>query len=270
MNRLLAAAPLLIALLAPAASTEAQGLRPPHEHRLRWDEDWNRFGTGEIAALSFLTIGGVGLHLHLVPDQPGPEGGWLLDDWVREGLHLSSPGGRSAAATASDILVSGAILYPFLIDTAAVTWIGDHNDDVANQMLWINVLSFVTTNSLLSFIKNVVRRERPFGPRCEDDPAYDSSCEGADRYRSFFSGHSANAFTGASLVCVHHANLPLYGNRLADAGACMGAMTVAVAVAVLRIVADKHYLSDVVVGAVAGILSGLLMPHLLHYGLDPN
>jgi membrane-associated phospholipid phosphatase len=46
-------------------------------------------------------------------------------------------------------------------------------------------------------------------------------------------------------------------------------MSVATATALLRIVADKHYLSDVVVGAAVGTASGLLLPLVLHYRASP-
>jgi hypothetical protein len=70
---------------------------------------------------------------------------------------------------------------------------------------------------------------------------------------------------------VHHAYLHLYGSRIGDALACVAAEGTAAAVGVLRTVADKHYLSDVLVGLGVGTLSGVGIP-LLYYrtGLVPG
>lgn len=274
MTRVAATLICSVSLLVQVEPVAAQADGPPAEetdgHRLHWDEDWNRFGTGELAAFSFLTVASYGMQFFLVPDVAGQAGGVLLDDWIREGLYLRSPEGRSAAATASDFLVNAALFWPFAVDTAGVAWIEDQNSDVAGQLFWMNMLSLMTTTAGLTFTKNVIRRERPYGRECVADRSYDRSCTGPDRFRSFYSGHAAYAFTGASLVCVHHAHLPLYGNDIADAAACGGAMAIATSVAILRIVADKHYFSDVVVGALLGFVSGFVMPQLLHYGLDPD
>jgi membrane-associated phospholipid phosphatase len=58
----------------------------------------------------------------------------------------------------------------------------------------------------------------------------------------------------------------LFGGAGADAATCGTALGSATAVALLRVVARKHYLSDVAVGAVVGLASGFGVPQLLHYG----
>ena len=259
-----------VSLLVQAAPVEAQDAAGDGGHRLHWDGDWNRFGTGELAALSFLTVATYGMQFFLIPDVAGQAGGVLLDDPIREALYIRDPEARGLAATFSDILVNGTLLWPFAVDVGAVAWIEDRNPDVAGELFFINALSLMTTAAGLTFTKNVIRRERPYGRECVTNREYDRSCVGPDRFRSFYSGHSAFAFTGASLVCIHHAYLPLYGNDVADAAACGGAMLMATAVATLRIVADKHYFSDVLIGAILGFVSGFVMPQVLHYGLDPD
>lgn len=70
--------------------------------------------------------------------------------------------------------------------------------------------------------------------------------DGSNEY-GFPSGHSANAFAGATLLSME------YGDRYPWVN--YAAYTVAGGVAVLRVAHDKHYWSDVLVGAGLGILS---------------
>jgi membrane-associated phospholipid phosphatase len=59
--------------------------------------------------------------------------------------------------------------------------------------------------------------------------------------------------------------LPLYGGGLADRAACATALGVGAVTASLRVASDRHYGSDVIVGAGIGLGVGWLMPTLLHY-----
>jgi membrane-associated phospholipid phosphatase len=61
-------------------------------------------------------------------------------------------------------------------------------------------------------------------------------------------------------------HVPLYGDQLADVLACAGTLTLAATTGVLRIVGDRHYATDVLVGAMIGFTVGYGMPTLLHYG----
>ena len=63
--------------------------------------------------------------------------------------------------------------------------------------------------------------------------------------------------------------LPLYGSRAASIAACAGTMSLATTTALLRIVADKHWASDVLAGSATGLATGLLIPLLLHYAHEP-
>ena len=54
------------------------------------------------------------------------------------------------------------------------------------------------------------------------------------------------------------------GSKFASLG-CGGAMTIAGATALLRIIADKHYATDTLVGALVGITSGMLLPYVMHF-----
>jgi hypothetical protein len=71
--------------------------------------------------------------------------------------------------------------------------------------------------------------------------------------------------TAAGLVCVHHRYLPIYDSDAADAGACALLSAATVATGVARIMADRHFASDVIAGGAIGFGSGYGLPWLLHY-----
>jgi len=123
------------------------------------------------------------------------------------------------------------------------------------QLALINAETFAVNEVLYLSITNVVQEKRPPGAECENDP----HC-----VKSFWSGHEANVFAAASLLCAEHGALDLYGGD-ADAVVCGTALAVASGIGVLRIAADDHYASDVVVGALVGGATGYLMPTLLHF-----
>jgi hypothetical protein len=70
----------------------------------------------------------------------------------------------------------------------------------------------------------------------------------------------------AGLVCVHHQHLPLFGGGFADLAPCLIMIGVSAATGVLRLVYDEHWASDVMVGWADGILSGYVLPSLMHFG----
>jgi membrane-associated phospholipid phosphatase len=82
---------------------------------------------------------------------------------------------------------------------------------------------------------------------------------------SFFSGHTTIAATSAGLVCANHSRLPLWGHPVADASACALSSTAAVFTGVSRILADRHYATDVLAGFGFGFGIGYAVPVLLHY-----
>lgn len=76
---------------------------------------------------------------------------------------------------------------------------------------------------------------------------------------SFYSGHANAAFVGAALCGVV---LPRRFPKMHPAWAWGGGLTAAAGVAALRVAAGKHYPTDVLVGAAAGTLFGLLFARL--------
>jgi membrane-associated phospholipid phosphatase len=79
------------------------------------------------------------------------------------------------------------------------------------------------------------------------------------------SGHASLAFMAASALCVQHSRLSLYGS--ADAAVCPSALAIAATTSVLRIVADRHWATDVIAGALVGSAVGGVVS-AVHLGMN--
>ncbi len=260
-----AALAVILALAAsPACAQDA--------HRLRWSADWSRVHPAAYAAAG-VAVGGALVFDSLV--DPGPEalvrGPEAFDAMWRERLMAPRAEDRERAATLSDVLLVALLSWP-LADSIFVAGMGDQNTDVFWQLTSMAMESYAADLLIATVAKQLVARERPHGARCTledrlEDPA---RCGPAGRLRSFYSGHASAAFNAAGLVCVAHAHLPLYGSEAADWFACGIALITAGTVATLRVIADRHHASDVLIGSVVGLLTGFLMPFLLHFQWDPD
>jgi membrane-associated phospholipid phosphatase len=130
----------------------------------------------------------------------------------------------------------------------------------------LDTLIVAESTVVAAVINQVVKfgfaRERPFVhylPRAPD-PLRELTSSPSDDNLSFFSGHTTMAFaiaTSSATVAT------LRGYRLAPLLWGTG-LTLASSVGYLRIAADKHYFSDVVIGAIVGSLVGVGLPVLFH------
>jgi membrane-associated phospholipid phosphatase len=130
----------------------------------------------------------------------------------------------------------------------------------------MNLQSFAISGAIsLSFQK--MGRVRPVERGCREDPNYANQCDDpVFLNQSFVSGHTAIAFTGAGLTCAHHRHLPLYGGGWPDVAICVATLAAASSTAVLRVMSDRHYASDSLLGVGIGLVSGWGLPEWLHYG----
>lgn len=101
------------------------------------------------------------------------------------------------------------------------------------QILVADAFAAVMMATMVNGLKYSINRRRPDGSNA-----------------SFPSGHTATAFTGATLLA-HE-----YGHR--SIWIPVAGYTLASATGVMRVLNNRHYLSDVVVGAAVGILSAEL------------
>ena len=208
-----------------------------------------------------LAGGVVGTMLLPEPKQPVWQSGILMDGGARSMLAAGSREGRKTAAIASDWLQRGLLLYPFLVDSLMVAGVVHGNAEVAFQMSMINLQAVLITQLVTGLTKHLFGRARPDASRCAEGDSL--AC--GEQNMSFMSGHTSSAFVGAGLICAHHENLSLYGDGAAGAVTCGLALGAAGAVGTLRVMADRHHLSDVLAGAAVGLTAGYLLPNILNY-----
>ncbi len=176
-----------------------------------------------------------------------------LDESLRDALVWSNPG---RASSISDFVGfgGGPLLTIGLLGAAA------RHDDRWGE--WpvdalLAVESMVIASNLNQAVKLAVGRERPFVHQLADaDKA--STAHPDDNNLSFYSGHTSYVFslaTAAGTIATRR------GRRWAPA-VWAGGLVLATATGWLRIAADKHWTSDVVVGAVVGGAVGVALPRL--------
>ncbi len=265
-----ALAMLLTCLTATSAFGEPasgfdQWLYPEH---LRTEDAREDTSTGEVTARTLLRHSnlangivwlGAAAAVNLAgspPSSPNWEGGILLDDDLRDVLRSGSAGDRELADDISTGLLVTTIAAPLLLD--AVLKKGWYDDDqvtaglMAERWLEATALTVFTTE----LTKIIVGRERPFNDKCDGSPPSDADCDKSSRRESFFSGHSSVAATGAGLLCANALKRQLWGDTAYGLISCGLGISTAAATGILRIAADKHWSTDVVVGWAVGGLVG--------------
>ena len=260
--------------LAPSRSivpSAVEGSNPRTSRPSEPSFEWSARLTTVVDAVAtgLMSAGVLGVALFLPsPDVPRWSGPVLLDEATRSAFLLPTLESRATGSAISDAILGTLLVWP-LADAAVA--LGRGGTEVALEMMAINLQSYALTTLVTELFKRLVGRERPRQGACNDRG--DCPPNDASENVSFVSGHTSLAATAAGLVCVHHENLPLYGDGLRDRMACYTAIGAAVAVGVLRIASDAHYLSDVLAGAVIGFLSGYVLPDWLRYDIgdtDPD
>jgi membrane-associated phospholipid phosphatase len=228
-----------------------------------WRREWPTFGGWEAVATVTAGVGTGVLFMLKPPSDPRWEGGILFDDSVRTHMRLDSADARKRVRALGDLPYYAAPVLPLIVDPLLVAWLV-RDDSKAAFNLEMTALEGFAYAGLLSFVSTRLSvRERPDSSECRRTHADDSECE-IDT-EAFWSGHTSIAAASAGLVCANHHYMPLWGHPVADAGACVLATSGALWTGVSRILADRHYTTDVVVGFGAGFASGYLVPTLLHY-----
>lgn len=165
----------------------------------------------------------------------------------------------SRANTASNVLLSVNIGLPFALNLADVLASVPAGHKAKGYFSDAVVLgeAMVVNAALTSAIKNIFRRPRPW--------TYDESSTVGDRNAldstlSFYSGHTSASFTAATsysyLFMLRHPDSPLV------VPCWLATHLMAGATGVTRVLAGRHFWTDVIAGAVAGSATGFLVTYL--------
>jgi membrane-associated phospholipid phosphatase len=172
-----------------------------------------------------------------------------FDAAARRAFRLAHPG---PADTASSLLAFG--LAPALALGLDVAAAGQKHE---LRRVFVDVLIIVEAAVLAAdvdqLVKFTVGRERP-AEHAQSLMGLPTTSR--DGNASFFSGHTTLVF---SLATASGMVATLRRDRLAPLVWALG-LSVATVTGYLRIAADRHYLSDVLVGALVGSASGMVVP----------
>jgi len=259
---------MLASLLAAGAFALASTARAEQQPTVEWNDDqYRRIRWPEGVASLALVGGAVAIDQLPYPDHVGWRGPILFDDGARDLLRARDPRASHLASVWSDNLFYGMAVAPFVIDNYLVALGVHQSTDVSMQLTLIDLQAFGFAGVITLGTEHLVARARPPFSDCSGLDSTDPRCNLRDDYRSFYAGHPAATFTAAGLTCAHHQHLPLYGGGAADVVPCVVMVGLATTTSMLRIVADRHWSSDVLVGVAVGIGSGYFLPSILHYGM---
>lgn len=265
MQRLrpLAALLVCIALVVPSTADAERAARV--EWRWRKTQAWEYVLVPSLGAA--MLVSGLAL-----PGTRRPASGWQngFDDGVRDRLRGRSETARAVADRTSDALYLTLTVYPGIVEPWLIAALGHKKPDVGLELFMIYGEAALSSGLVTVLTQGAMERARPMQDECARDPGYNTMCESRQISRSFVAGHVSMAANSAALTCVNQAHLPLYGRGVGGALACGTAIVAAGSTATLRLVADKHWGTDVLAGAALGALTGTLYPLLLHYGRGPR
>ncbi len=214
-------------------------------YQLSWETDGYILGTGLTAGLTALIIDS------------------KLDKITQEEINKLSTsdinafdrlrmGKYSAGLSAtSDVFLLGMASLPagFLFDSKS------NNDIVTIASMYFETM--LIAGAIPYITKGSVQRFRPY--TYEEDLEF-SIKEDAEGRRSFFSGHSATSFASAVFLS------KVYSDYFPDSKYIpyiwAGSLLLATTVAIMRIESGKHFLTDVITGAIFGSLVGYIVPEL--------
>ena len=237
---------LLVALIAAAPSAAGAQSRSPLPYQAARDLTI----TGAAGALWLLS--------QLFEKQLAPETcRWCdppgFDASVRGSLQWSN---TAVADAASNVLAYGGMPLATLSVDLAISG-GDLK--ILGTDALIAAESALLAGAFDQGVKLLVGRERPFVHALDPSQKPTTAAPGENNV-SFYSGHTSftTAIAVSSALCAS-----LRGEKQAWLVWATG-VPLALGTGYLRIAADKHYATDVIVGAALGGLFGAAIPYLLH------
>ncbi|RUO87389.1 phosphatase PAP2 family protein [Corallococcus sp. AB018] len=255
---------LVLAPLTPAAAQDTSDA--PRALRFNWTRDGIITGTAGVLWISTESV----FKDNLAPAQcrwcdRAPDGTDRLnrlDRWGR-GIAGNTEASRKRADTWSNIIGFAGLPLGLLGTQYAVGRSSGASTEFFAQDATIMVQSAVLASVANQAVKFAVGRERPFVhvlPEAEKG----LTAHPTDNNLSFYSGHTNLAFSLA-VSAGTVATMRGYKHQAVVWGV---GLPLAASMGLLRMGADKHYLSDVVTGAVLGTAFGVAVPLLLHGRVD--
>ncbi len=174
-----------------------------------------------------------------------------IDGDVAKAVAWSNP---KTANTISDVL-------QVVLPVGAIGWGVLQGYRLGNPSAgWSSALIITEATSIAMLanviVKYAVGRARPYVWMAQGDPYGDSR----DANLSFFSGHTTFTFA----VAVSAGTVFLMQGMPGGGWVLGGGLAIAAFTGYLRMAAEQHYLSDVLVGAAVGSLVGWAVPFLFH------
>ena len=207
-----------------------------------------------------LVITGTGLALLALAaalDSHAPLDAQTVDQLDRKNINALD---RSLMAPYNEHLSNvsdGLLTLNLLLPLSVVVLLGDDNNDQWAEVSVMYLETLLATGALVSLTKSLSSRKRPL--------AYDKSAPlsvrtAPDTQRSFFSGHTAHAFSAT--VFLNTVAEQYYPNSKWLVAIRTGSYSLTALVAGLRMASGKHFATDVAVGAAIGSVVGYYVPKL--------
>lgn len=254
-----------VATIAPPATADDPAEDPAEDPG--WPDDVPRMRWWEYAGGAALLGGSLAIRFTVdVSGEPTWKGGILLDEATYDTFFIESPFLNRTWRTMGDIGYLSSFAWS-VVDPIIAGFTYDWG--TALQMTMMNLEAFSVYSMILSVSQLIVQRERPATRECADPEKAAElgvSCGLGNQNvnRSFIGGHTGTVTTAATLTCLHHAHLPLWGSPAADALPCVAVSASAAMVFASRTITGQHYFTDNLLGVAVGMMSGLV-PWWLHY-----
>jgi membrane-associated phospholipid phosphatase len=258
-HRLLAAA---VGGAVCTAVVDAKADEPAARPAIRWEPGWTHADAWDysLTGIGLATLGIETIALQGRSEPPRWVGPILFDAKLNEIFRAGAQSVRSDAATASWVLWFALVGYPLVVDVPAA-W-ARYGRQVAWDLFWQDATALSLSSAVDFALRDSIARLRPGSTDCLQQGGTDC-LSSPEATRSFPSGHVAETTTGTALLCAQHLTLQLYGAPW-DAVACASAIAADGTVAVLRMVADDHWATDILGGAALGVVFGWGVPAVMH------
>lgn len=170
------------------------------------------------------------------------------DGWARRVFKAKTICGEELADDLSYFSGPASLAAPYAFALAT-------RDPHASRDALVVLESNAIAGMLVQVAKRVVPRRRPYAKFCEPTPTTSLCSASADK--SFFSGHAAVSFSSA----VASGTIASMRGQQRAGWVWATGLSVATTTSLLRIKADRHHFSDVLVGIGVGSLVGWAVPH---------